>query len=312
MSKYRHKLPQSSHKTFLTDAGIETTLIFQHNLDLPYFAAFHLLKDDAGEQALKQYFTQHISIARDHQVGFILESATWRASADWGAKLGYDAAQLAHANRRAINLLAELRDEFETERTPVAISGCVGPRGDGYRPGNAMTASEAHAYHLEQIRVFAASDADMVTAITMTNVPEAIGVALAAAEMRIPSVISLTVETDGTLPSGQSLRAAVEEIDAATGRAPAYYMVNCAHPTHFDGAFDDGTWMRRLRGMRANASACSHAELDEAEELDDGDPTELGRQYASLRRRFPHINILGGCCGTDHRHIREIATACAP
>jgi S-methylmethionine-dependent homocysteine/selenocysteine methylase len=310
MSKYRQRLPQLEGKLFLTDGGIETTLIFHDELDLPYFAAFHLLKDEAGRGALRRYFVRHASIARSHGVGFILESATWRASADWGQKLGYSPAQLADANRRAIRLLSILRDELETDTTPMVISGCVGPQGDGYDPGNLMDADQALDYHLEQISVFAGTVADMVTAITMTNVPEAIGVARAAAEAGMPSAISLTVETDGTLPTGQPLREAVEEIDAATNRAPAYYMINCAHPTHFNSVLDGGPWMRRMRGIRANASQCSHAELDEAEELDDGNPQELGRQYADLRQRFPQINVLGGCCGTDHRHIEQVSLAC--
>ncbi len=310
MSKYRQGLPQLGGELFLTDGGIETTLVFHDELDLPYFAAFHLLKDEAGRDALRRYFVKHAAIARRHGVGFILESATWRASADWGQKLGYNPAQLADANRRAIRLLCVMRDELETDTTPMVISGCVGPRGDGYDPGKLMDADQALDYHLEQISVFAETVADMVTAITMTNVPEAIGVARAAVEAGMPSVISLTVETDGALPTGQPLREAIEEIDAATHRAPAYYMINCAHPTHFHSVLDGRPWMRRLRGIRANASQCSHAELDEAEELDDGNPQELGRQYANLRQRFPQINVLGGCCGTDHRHIEQVSLAC--
>lgn len=311
MTRYRRHPPQLDGKLFMTDAGIETTLIFQDGLDLPFFAAFHLLKDQAGKEALRRYFTRHASIALDQEAGFILESATWRASADWGRKLGYGSAQLADANRRAIGMLGELRDELETDTTPMVISGCVGPRGDGYDPGKVMSSEQARRYHGEQIDVFADTDADMITAITMTNVPEAVGVARAAVEAGIPSVISLTVETDGTLPTGQPLAEAVEEIDSATDQAPAYYMINCAHPAHFSDVLDGGSWMRRLRGIRANASRCSHAELDEAEELDSGDPQELGRQYAEIRRRFPQVNVLGGCCGTDHRHIQQIAAACA-
>ena len=310
MSKYRQRLPQLDGELFLTDGGIETTLIFHHGLGLPYFAAFYLLNDPAGRDVLRRYFLKHASIARKHGVGFILESATWRASADWAEKLGYSAAQLAEANRQAISLLAELRDELETDTTPMVVSGCVGPRGDGYDPGNVMNAHEARDYHREQIGVFAGTVADMVTAITMTNVPEAIGVARAAIEAGMPSAISLTLETDGTLPTGQPLQDAIEEIDAATNRAPAYYMVNCAHTTHFSDVLNGGSWMQRLGGIRANASRCSHAELDEAEELDDGNPREFGQHYAELRERFPQINVLGGCCGTDHRHIEQVSLAC--
>ncbi len=310
MPKYRSSLPQRTGTLFLTDGGIETTLIFHEGLDLPFFAAFHLLRDETGREALKRYYRTHAEIARARDTGFVLESATWRASADWGHKLRYSTGQLADANRRAIELCRELRDELETPATPMVISGCVGPRGDGYDPGALMTADQAFYYHCEQIDVFAGTEADMVTAITMTNTPEAIGITRAAIAADMPPVISFTVETDGTLPTGQPLNEAIEEVDAETDGGPAYYMINCAHPTHFDFVLDGGEWMQRLRGIRANASRCSHAELDEAEELDMGDPDELGRQYAELRRRFPQINVLGGCCGTDHRHIERIGLSC--
>lgn len=310
MAKYRHHLPQLNGNLFLTDAGIETTLIFHEGLDLPYFAAFHLLKDEEGRQALKKYFRRHAAIARENGTGFILESATWRASADWGDKLGYSAQELDAANRKAIDLLHELREELETDRSPMVISGCVGPRGDGYDPGKVMSPEEAEAYHGRQIRVFAEAGADLVTAITMTNTNEAIGVTRAARAADMPVVISFTVETDGRLPTGESLKEAIEAVDRATGRRPAYFMINCAHPTHFESVLNGESWMQRLRGIRANASKRSHAELDEAEELDDGDPVELGAQYRDLRRRFGHINVLGGCCGTDHRHIEQICGAC--
>jgi S-methylmethionine-dependent homocysteine/selenocysteine methylase len=310
MAKYRHKLPQLSGGVFLTDAGIETTLIFHEGQDLPYFAAFHLLKDAVGVDVLRNYFRRHARIARDHGTGFILESATWRSSPDWAEKLGYSPEELDEANRRAIELLHELRDEFETERSPMVISGCIGPRGDGYDPDHVMTAEDAQSYHADQARVFAEAGADMITAITMTNVPEAIGVTRAAQAEGMPVVISFTVETDGKLPTGQTLKDAVQAVDVATGQGPAYYMINCAHPSHFHDVLETDAWVKRLRGLRCNASRLSHAELDEAEELDAGNPVELGAEYRGLRDRFPQINVLGGCCGTDHRHIEQICQAC--
>ena len=311
MAKYRHSLPQLKGGLFLTDGGIETTLIFHEGLDLPYFAAFDLLKDQAGQAALRRYYASHASIARDKDCGFILESATWRASVDWGAKLGYREADMAEVNRQSIALLTELRRMFESERSPMVISGCVGPRGDGYKVEAAMTAEEAQAYHAKQIDVFADTPADMVTAITMTYAEEAIGITRAAQAVGIPVVISFTVETDGSLPSGQRLKNAIETVDAATGNGPAYYMINCAHPTHFEDALQAGEgWVKRIKGLRANASRMSHAELDEAEELDAGNPEELGQQYRDLRARIGHITVMGGCCGTDHRHIEAICHAC--
>jgi S-methylmethionine-dependent homocysteine/selenocysteine methylase len=142
----------------------------------------------------------------------------------------------------------------------------------------------------------------------MTYVDEAIGVTRAAQDAVIPAAISFTVETDGDLPSGQALGEAIEEVDRATDSGPAYYMINCAHPTHFDSVLDGGDWVGRIRGLRANASTCSHAELDEAEDLDDGDPQDLGARYGELRDRLPALNVVGGCCGTDHRHIGEICS----
>lgn len=136
MAKYRESLPQLSGELVLTDGGIETTLIFHEGLDLPYFAAFDLLKHAAGQAALRNYFHTYAEIAQKYSVGIILESATWRASADWGAKLGYSTDALAAANRQAIAMLREIRDEFESERTPMVISGCIGPRGDGYSPAS--------------------------------------------------------------------------------------------------------------------------------------------------------------------------------
>ncbi len=311
MTQYRANLPQNTGRLFLTDGGIETTLIFHDGLDLPHFAAFDLLKQSAGRKTLEGYFRRHASIAVANNVGFVLESATWRASADWGAELGYSQQELADANKAAIDLLVDIRADLQTELSPMVISGCIGPRGDGYDPGTAMSADEAQAYHAEQIGTFAETSADMVTAITMTNVNEAIGLTKAAQQAGMPVAISFTVETDGHLPTEQPLKDAIQEVDAATGSGPAYYMINCAHPTHFEDVLTGEPWAERLRGLRANASRCSHAELDEAEELDDGNPEELGRQFADIRGRFPQINVVGGCCGTDHRHIERICVECS-
>ena len=312
MVRYRDALPQMDGGLFLTDGGIETTLICHDGLDLPDFAAFHLLRTAEGEVALRRYFRTYAEIAKRYAAGLILEAATWRASRDWGARLGYAPVALAEANRRAVRLLEEIRDGYEDDRTRVVISGCVGPRGDGYVPGHTMSEQEAEAYHAEQIDVFAGTNADMVCAITMNYVEEAIGVARAARRAGMPAAISFTVETDGHLPTGQTLEAAIEQVDRETGAYPSYYMINCAHPTHFAHMLTPGApFTARIRGLRANASRMSHAELNEAPALDIGDPAELGSQYAALKGRLRHLNVLGGCCGTDHRHIDQIAWACS-
>lgn len=313
MALYRSALPQLDGGLFLTDGGLETTLIFHEGLELPDFAAFDLLKTTEGERVLRKYFQTYAEIARRSGAGFVLESATWRANPDWGARLGYGTEELAEANRKAIGLLEEIRDEYETETTPVVISGCLGPRGDGYVVDQAMSDGEAAAYHRQQVEAFANSAADMVCAVTMNYVEEAVGIARAAQRAQMPVAISFTVETDGKLPTGQSLKTAIERVDDATSGHPAYFMINCAHPTHVEHALSDGgPWLERIRGLRANASRKSHAELNESPELDIGNPAELGMQYVSLRKQLPHLNVMGGCCGTDHRHVEQVAVACSP
>jgi homocysteine S-methyltransferase len=310
MRPMTRRSPEPGGTLFLTDGGLETTLIFREGYDLPCFAAFTLLEDETGRDALRAYFAPYLDIASERGAGFVLDTATWRASGDWGAALGYSGDQLADANRRAVALAQELRAARDTERTPILVNGVVGPRGDGYRVDTQMSAEDAQGYHAAQIGAFAEAGVDMVTAVTMTYADEAIGIARAAQAVGLPVVISFTVETDGRLPSGQALGEAIEQVDAATGRAPSYFMINCAHPTHFASVLANaGDWARRIGGLRANASTLSHAELDEAEELDDGDPVDLGARYRELRPWLPAIAVLGGCCGTDHRHIAEVAAA---
>ena len=314
MSKYRSALPQLGRDFFMTDGGIETTLIFLDGQDIPYFAAFHLLRTSEGEQVLRKYFRTYGELARKLNVGLILETATWRANPDWGEKLGYGTEDLAEANSRAVRLLQEIRSEYETDRMPIVISGCIGPRGDGYIPGTAMSAIEAEAYHQIQIETFANTAADLVTAITMNYAEEAVGIVRAAKHANMPIVISFTVETDGNLPTGQPLGDAIKQVDDATSRYPTYFMINCAHPSHFASVLHGNEpWAARIRGLRANASKMSHAELNEAPELDAGNPIELGQEYAALRKQqLKHLNVMGGCCGTDHRHIEQVALACLP
>jgi S-methylmethionine-dependent homocysteine/selenocysteine methylase len=308
--KYRDNLPQLSGDPYLTDGGIETVLIFHEGLDLPAFAAFDLLKDEEGTARLGRYYEPYVALARERGVGFVLESPTWRASPRWAAEIGHDREQLDALNRKAIALMEEIRDRHEASGPPIVISGCVGPQDDGYNPTELLSAEAAQEYHATQIGTFADTAADMVTAITMTYAEEAIGITRAASESGLPVAISFTVETDGRLPSGQELGAAIDEVDRETSRGPSYYMINCAHPTHFASVLDDGDgWRDRVRGLRANASTLSHAELDEAEELDDGDPADLAARYAELRKQLPCLNVLGGCCGTDHRHVAAIRDA---
>jgi homocysteine S-methyltransferase len=311
MGKYRDRLPQLGNELFLTDGGMETTLIFHEGIDLPYFAGFDLLKDEAGMQIVRDYYDRYLAIAKQHAVGAVLESPTWRANQDWAGKLGYDSLTLADANRKAIGLMLDLRAKHETRDRPMVISGNIGPRGDGYRADARMTEDQAREYHSQQVNTFAGTDADMVSAFTMNYPEEAIGVVQAARDANMPVAISFTVETDGRLSSGDRLASAIQRTDAATSEYAAYFMINCAHPSHFEKLLhSEEPWRQRIRGLRANASRKSHAELDESTDLDSGNPNELGGQYRDLRARMPRLNVLGGCCGTDHRHVAAIFAAC--
>ncbi|ULE32015.1 homocysteine S-methyltransferase family protein [Mycobacterium sp. IDR2000157661] len=305
------RLPQlTGDGLFVTDGGLETELVFHDGVDLPCFAAFPLLDDPEGRVRLREYYEPYLDIARRLSAGFVVETPTWRANPDWAAQLGYSATRLDMLNREAVALAEDVRSAATADGITTVVSGCVGPRGDGYDPGEAMTPDEAQEYHSAQIATFATTTADQVTAITMTNAAEAIGIVRAAAAAGIPSAISFTVETDGRLPTGQPLHEAIDEVDSETGARAAYFMVNCAHPAHFSAALErDGAWRRRVVGLRANASTKSHAELDESTELDEGDPDDLARRHADLRAVLPAVTVLGGCCGTDARHVAAICSA---
>ena len=306
MSKYRNNLPQLNGKKFLTDGGLETTLIFQHGIDLPHFACFPMLNEPLKRQVLREYYEDYIRIAKRNNMGFILESPTFRSNADWGYKLGYDQADLREVNQMAIHQLAKMREEYEDDQAPIVISGCIGPRGDGYVVSEIMDVSEAKHYHRDQIQAFKDAGADMITCYTMNYMNEALGIAEAAKEMDIPAAIGITVETDGNLPSGESLKEVITAIDDITHKYPSYYMINCAHPSHFASRLNGGKWKERIMAVRANASCKSHAELDESENLDPGDKKELANGYKELNRLLPNLKVIGGCCGTDHTHIEEI------
>ena len=307
---YRNALPQLNGRFLITDGGLETDLVFNKGVDLPAFAAFPLIAKAEGRRLLEEWFDGYARIAEAHGVGLLLESPTWRAHGDWGPVLGYEPSDLDDLNRRAIEMLLRLREVYSRSVDPVVVSGCIGPRGDGYVVDAAMDAAAAADYHSRQIGVLADCGVDMISAFTLNDAAEAAGIVRAAWDADVPAVISFTLETDGRLPTGQRLDEAIAEVDAEGDGGPAYYMVNCAHPTHFEETFaSGGEWTRRIVGVRANASKCSHEELDESTELDAGDAAELGRDHARLKRRLPHLTVLGGCCGTDHRHVAEIGAA---
>ena len=311
MTRPGQPLPQlRGDRVFVTDGGLETELVFHDGRDLPCFAAFPLLAQPDTRDRLRRYYDGYLDIARRHGAGFLVETPTWRANPDWASELGYSRGQLDDANRVAVELAEEVRAAATADGIAAVVSGCVGPRGEGYHPGSVMTAEEAERYHSVQIGTFADTSADQVTAMTITNADEAIGIVRAAMAAGIPAAMSFTVETDGRLPTGQRLDEAIEQVDAETDSGAAYFMINCAHPTHFTLALErDGPWRQRLVGLRSNSSVRSHAELDEATELDEGNPTELGAQHAALHDLLPEVRVLGGCCGTDARHVAAIVSA---
>jgi homocysteine S-methyltransferase len=300
-------LPQLSGGLFLGDGGIETSLIFLQGAVLPEFASFVLVLEPQGRDKLRKYYEPFLELcASTPDAGFVLDTPTWRASADWGSRLGYDARALDEINRAAVELALELRKEWQTRiARPIVISGVIGPRGDGYLPETAADTDAAETFHLPQAISLKEAGVDMLSALTMTSIAEAMGVARAARSVGLPASISFTVETDGRLPSGEGLREAIESVDADA--APAYFGVNCAHTSHFDACFSEsGAWVERIKCIRSNASARSHAELDGSAELDIGDPADLASRYVRLRKALPEFNVVGGCCGTDHRHLRAI------
>ncbi|GAB3102931.1 homocysteine S-methyltransferase family protein [Aestuariicella hydrocarbonica] len=307
MGIYQQRLPQLQGQVCITDGGLETDLCFNMNYDLPEFASYDLLRDEDGYATLYEYYKHYAQLASRYKVGLILETPTWRANADWGEKIGDTPEALRHFNLAAVKLLEHIREDFETEHSPIVISGCLGPRGDGYTPGASMNTSEAKAYHSTQINTFADANVDMIAALTLNYIDEAIGVTQAAQSVGLPVCISFTVETDGKLPTGETLEHAIAQVDQHTNQGPAYYMINCAHPTHFDHLFaTHAAWHQRLKGLRGNASCMSHAELDNSDTLDDGNPVAFGKELGKIRKVDSHLTVLGGCCGTDLRHITEI------
>jgi len=310
MTTHRARIPFPEPATpVVTDAGLETWLVFERGIDLPGFAAYPLVATSDGRALLAEYYGHYVSIAEAARAAVVLEAPTWRANPDWAATLGHDRRMLARLIAASVDVVHQLRPRWTSEQ-PFLVGAAVGPRGDGYRIDVAMGADEAAEYHAFQIGCLADTPVDVVTAMTICYADEAIGITRAALDADLPAVISFTLETDGRLPSGMSLGDAIETTDAATGSYPTHYMINCAHPTHFDDVLDGGApWTRRIGGLRANASTLSHAELDEMEQLDAGDPDDLARRYVELRSQLPALRVIGGCCGTDHRHVAAIAAA---
>lgn len=300
-------LARMGGRLHLTDGGLETAMIFHEGLDLPQFAAFTLLGLPEGTAAMRRYFNGFLDQAAALNLGFVLDTVTWRASGGWGEVMNLPPGEIDRINRAAVAFAGALRDAHGAG--DAILNGVIGPHGDAYRRDSVLSPDEAYDYHHRQVAVLADAGVDMVTAVTISSTGEAIGIAEAARDAGVPVALSFTVETDGRLIGGETLEAAVGVTDAATGGYAAWFGINCAHPDHF-GPGLAGDWTRRLGAIRANASRLSHAELDEAAELDDGNPEELATAYQALRQRLPSLRVLGGCCGTDLRHVAAIGRKC--
>ena len=300
------RLPQ-----FITDGGIETHIIFNMGVELPHFSAFPLNDSAVGREVIRSYYRDYLPVAKAAGRSFLFATDSWRASPDWADRLGYDRALLKQNNATSVALCVEVAAEFAAAGVASDIAGVIGPRRDAWQHDASMTVAEAFDYHSPQVEAFAGTAATSLHAYTLTNTPEAIGIARAAEQAGLPIVLSFTVETDGALPGGKPLGVAIAEVDEATGGYPVYYMINCAHPRHFARELRRGvSCVDRVGGLRANASAKSHAELDASPEIDIGDIAELAEDHSELLPSLPNLQLIGGCCGTDHRHIAAICARC--
>lgn len=306
MKDARH-LPQMNGRNMTCGGGFETWLQYVDGFKLRHFCGFELIDDPRGRACLEDYHRKIAEAAAAQGFGVINEGLHYRASRDWGELIGYSREGLEEINIRGIEFYREIARDYDSPETPMLVGGAIGPRGDAYNVGRTPDAAESEDYHAEQIETFRKAGADLVTALTFSSIEEAIGLARAAKAAGMPVVVSFFVARGGKLNGGETLEEAITRVDAATNSAPAYYMVNCTHPTEFMPALTEGDWTARLGGFMPNAVAMETLSLCQLGHLEDGDPVELGGQMADLARRFPHINVWGGCCGTDGRHIGEIA-----
>jgi S-methylmethionine-dependent homocysteine/selenocysteine methylase len=298
---------QREGQLFLTDGGIETEIMYKWGFELPHFAMYPLLDNPDAMSAVRAMYRRYLDVVAKHRLSALMGGLDYRASPDWGALLGYSPEALAEANLRSIAFLRELADEYADDIPQILIAGYVGPRGDAYQTNRTITAAEAEDYHAVQLATLKAADVDLAWALTFNNIPEAIGVARAAARIGVPLAISFTLDTTSRLSSGPSLARAVETVETETDGAPAFYSLNCSHPVEFEPALTPGGWTERVRGFRPNASRMDKIALCKLGHLEEGDPVELGRLMGTLARRYPHMDVWGGCCGTGDVHLDQIA-----
>lgn len=289
----------------MINGGLETTLIYKHNLDLPFFSCIDLFKTEETKQIMYDYYLDYVKAAKKYNVPVIIDTPTWRFNKDWAIQSGYNDQQLANRNKEAVDLVRGLKDVYDN----VIISGELGPRYDGYVISEKMTTEEAQQYHSAQVESFSSSNVDIITAATMNYVEEALGVTLAAKSTSTPLVVSFTLSSEGDLPSGMTLKEAIMKVDTISGEYPLHYMINCVHPVYFAELLKknkDQAWIKRIKGIRPNASSKSHEELDNLGTLDVGDMDELANYCKEIQDSCKHIKLFGGCCGTTVEHIECI------
>lgn len=292
----------------ITDGGLETTLIYKYNIELPYFSCINLLKTDSGRNIIYNCLLNYVNISEKYNVNIIIETPTWRCSKKWSKLLNCENSDIEKINREAVNIVKSIKKNNKK----IIISGNIGPIDDGYVISNKLTIEELKEYHSEQIYILANENVDIISAFTINYVEEAIGITLVCKDINIPLVISFTLNIDGKLPSGMTLEDSIKYIDKYTNYYPMYYMINCAHPKHFISLFKDNNsdWIKRIKGIRSNASDKSHEELNNSKKLDIGNIVELSNYCKNIRKENKHINIFGGCCGTDENHVEEILIKC--
>ena len=300
--------PRLDNKFYLTEGGSETEIMYKWGFELPEFEMYPLLDNPQADEIIRNMFRRYFEVAAQHDTGMLLNGHDYRASPDWGAKLGYSPEALRNMQHRVIDFLDGMRAEYADRVSDVYIAACIGPRGDAYGSGGEITADEAEDYHSVQLKNLDGTAADMAVAATFNNVPEAIGVIRAANGAGRPIGVSLTLTPEGRLRSGPGLGEAIETIDEATDGGAAWFGTNCSHPLEFEPALaEQGPWLDRLRYIRPNAARMDKIALCSLGHLEDGDPVELGGQMGEVARRLPRADIIGGCCGTDERHLSEIA-----
>ena len=292
---------------YLSEGGTETEFMYKHGFELPHFAMFPLLDNPQALSKMREMFRSYLEVAAKHKICALMGGLDYRASPDWGELLGYSPAGLADANLQAIEFLREIAGEYSSQIPEILIQGLIGPRGDAYERNETITENEAEDYHAVQLETMKKADVDLAFAMTFNNISESVGVARAAAKIGVPLGISLTLDSTSKLSSGKSLVEAITTIDDETDQSPEFYAINCSHPFEFEPAIEPGDWVKRIRAVRPNASKMDKIALCQIGHLEDGDPVELGVLCGDLARRYPHMDIWGGCCGTWDNHLNEIA-----